>query len=51
VSITKLLYAFPTKEFAQTINDPNRVTLLEDLENAAGKLLQQIKSVKRGDKR
>lgn len=51
VTITKLLKAFPTKEFLKTIEEGARLKLLRDLRNSADKLIIQIESVQRSKKR
>ncbi len=50
VTITKLLKAFPTKEFAKTIEEGARLKLLRDLRNSADILIRQIESVQRSKK-
>jgi len=49
-NITKLLYAFPTKDFVETLNDEVRISVLQDLHKATKRLLDQIQSAK-GDKK
>lgn len=49
-NITKLLYAFPTKDFVETLNDDARISVLHDLQKATKRLLDQIQSAK-GDKK
>jgi len=51
VTITKLLKSFPTKEFAETIEGSVRLKLLRELRNSADKLIVQIESVQRSEKR
>ena len=47
-NITNLLQSFPTKEFADTVNDNNRLALLRELRKAADRLIHQIEGVKKG---
>ncbi len=51
VTITKVLNNFPTKEFAKTIEEDARLKLLRELRNSVNRLITQIESVKRSDKR